>query len=1128
MCGNVVRSWITIGIVAAIILNAAPARSQPGDDGTAAEDAPASESATATGEFGPEIYYLLDENGKLQPAWVDKITFEEFVKRIGRLAEPQEAPPSFLIHSLEGKGQVKGRTADVTFKFLIEHLARSENEFVKIPLHLSEGFLPYSDAVKADGPEEFYLQNTDEGFVAFVRGPLGKKHEITIRFRLPVESIGPETLIEMGLPRALKSRIEISVPGKDISAQLSGKGNVEVTPAGNNSQLVVNGATGSVRLMWRQTPTDTLPERKHLEVEGLQVITIEGANVQMTADLMVRSFAGSLERFRVSLPAGARLVPELNDEYSVVVIEPQSGGESDEQRAQIVEVQLAESSNDAVSVRLTAQRFYDLKKSAEAIDFSGFEVADAIRQSGHIAVRVLGDWQIRWQDDFNARFDIRRVNDLPDELLVENLVAGFTYYTQPYTLRAAIKTPTRLVSVTPYYLIDVSPQEATLLAFLDFNVRGAQITNINVGLSGWSIQPVDIGPPNLVGFTNGELDSDDEIIAIPLTQPLKGEFRLVLRARQEIDADTSEVTFRLPSVQESTVATTTLVMVSADDVALGHQVPSSPPPPLLPFTLPSRQKPPFYAVFDRGETAPTDVTCSLQIKQLEVKADVFSHVGVGRNEIRVRQAFEYEIRHKYVDSLVLITPSEFGEVQNLTFWRGEERLTPIPVSGENVDAEVGKEPSTQRLQLPLGSAIGPVKLAVQFKLPMEESFSDDISKKEIPLVMPLDEQFRAHEVAVSAAEGLIAQPTALSRSATLSDPSVNERAIHYESKSPIRSLEMALSLAGGSSPRSTLIRRAWLQSWLSGASRIDFAAVRFESNGEPVEVSLPADADPLRTEIRVDGVGVPPTRKSENVLEIPVADNDGEHLLELRYELTGGQQSSGKLRFEFPQFVDGIRLGAEPIYWQLVLPNDLHLLAPPRDLSFASKWKWQKLGWQRTPFLDDESLVRWVGHSELEKTNVAMPGEFGTDLTNVYLLRMRSLPREVAIRPVSRTVLTVVAAGGVLAIGLLFIYVPIMRARGVLFSACVIMVAVGLAFPEPTLVVAQLAVVGIILAIVGFALRLALNLPRRRSGILRVTGPRSSVRQRVTEVFQPTAVATGQIGSSISGATAVSEPVPKP
>ena len=65
-----------------------------------------------------------------------------------------------------------------------------------------------------------------------------------------------------------------------------------------------------------------------------------------------------------------------------------------------------------------------------------------------------------------------------------------------------------------------------------------------------------------------------------------------------------------------------------------------------------------------------------------------------------------------------------------------------------------------------------------------------------------------------------------------------------------------------------------------------------------------------------------------------------------------------------------------------------------------------------------------------------------------------------------------------------------------------IMVAVGLAFPEPTLVVAQLAVVGIILAIVGFAVTPAIAITKifyqRRLRIAAASAQR--LRAEVTEI----------------------------
>jgi hypothetical protein len=199
-----------------------------------------------------------------------------------------------------------------------------------------------------------------------------------------------------------------------------------------------------------------------------------------------------------------------------------------------------------------------------------------------------------------------------------------------------------------------------------------------------------------------------------------------------------------------------------------------------------------------------------------------------------------------------------------------------------------------------------------------------------------------------------------------------------------------------------------------------------------------------------------------------------------------------------PFFTAGIQL-QRPLYWQLLLPQEQHLLkGPPGSIPYYS-WRWQRAGWHRVPMVGTAELARWsAAGMPLGGSTAATPEQLTG--TNNYLFRLPELPTQLTLRTIPRTILVVVPAGMVLLAGTLLIYLPALRRAEVFFAIAVLLLALGLLYPEPAAILAQMAILGVVLALLALFLR----------RILRARGPQrfvierssgSSARYQTTELY---------------------------
>jgi hypothetical protein len=122
--------------------------------------------------------------------------------------------------------------------------------------------------------------------------------------------------------------------------------------------------------------------------------------------------------------------------------------------------------------------------------------------------------------------------------------------------------------------------------------------------------------------------------------------------------------------------------------------------------------------------------------------------------------------------------------------------------------------------------------------------------------------------------------------------------------------------------------------------------------------------------------------------------------------------------------------------------------------------------------------------AQLETWSGATGSSAAMQNTNRYLLSSLGPAERLELRTAKRTWIVLCASGAALAIGLLLIYVPALRRSGVLFSGGLVLLAASVIYPEPTLLVAQAATLGLALTLLAGLLKRLLSRSGRRGVVI--------------------------------------------
>ncbi len=1040
----------------------------------------------------PSVYYLKDKDGNLVPvlgfAYED---FKEMVERKARSEQP-EPSPRYSLQGLLIQGSARGDQAELKVELTIRVLA---DNWVRVPLRMDQAVL--RNPPQYQGPGQHFLHFEEgAGYVSWIRGGVNQDHRVTLDILVPLTAAGPETRLRLFLPRAANSELKLSTPAAGVVARVSeGARLLPAAKPGDSSQLHAVGLGGDFELAWRAGADAPAPAPPVLEAVGAVLARVDGQGITFDAKLTVRSYSGPFDHVRVRLPKGAQLVPGNASSYTVTPVA--LGGPTGEDW-KVAEVRFPGKTTGPEEVRLSSRVEYDVG-SAGWSELAGYEVIGADRQWGYLAISAGSDWHVL----LGPNRGVRQVDELPESLNPRNLAAAFEYFMQPCSLAARVVPRTTRIAVEPEYVFLVEAGQVTMQSRLKYTVRTKKIRTLDIDMGEWQLD--EVGPENLVAV-DSVVDNPPGPLSITLKQESIGQIELTLRARRKLPPGAKSLSIELPRLRAPADATilqspSAVVVLPDDNVELTpsdgattglvrqHGAPAMKLPP-------RRQEPLFY----RGEPGKAVFAAEFRVRSRAVRVAAASEVRLDEQKAQVEQKFSYAIAYEPVDRLALDVPRDLAVSDQVEIRLDDgKRLTPVDARPEEPSDPA--QPQRKLVALP-SPRIGPCELVVRYSVELDKLQPQASITSTIPLVMPADGELTGNQAVVVSNEGIRAQARAGPWTASEAETGgARRRGLELSAAGRTAELALAIYLEDQAALGSTVVDRAWIQTWLTSDVREDRAVFRFTSNQKHVEVVVPAGVDPGDVELwlddkRINGQATP---EGHVIVALPAGAASSRRRLEAIYRFPTGRSEPGLLAIELPRL--GRDAWVHRTYWQLVLPPKEHVVMSPAPFTQEYRWGWNGFFWGRQALLDQSALEAWCGARRL------------TDLpeqTNRYLYSGMGTVARCEIRTARRPLIVLAASGLALVAGLLLIYARALRHPLCLATAAVALSWALIVHPELTLLGAQAAGLGIVLAAGAGLLQRGVN--RQRRGAARETS--SSILDRGSTRSVPPIPAPGNLEST--------------
>jgi hypothetical protein len=1020
---------------------------------------PSETSPARVQELKPTVFYLPDKEGKLQAVF--DFNYEDFVElyKLKQQLEQKEQRPRSTLEKLTVSGKAEGNRAELTIH---AQIALHDADWVRVPLRFDQGLLLKPTEYHGRGELIVQYLGGSEGYAAWLRGPTDAPHEIEMQLMVPLATAGAEHKLKLYMPRAAISELKLNVAENSVTAQAS-EGATILPPtatASGGSEITAKGLTGDFELSWRKAGDASASSPMVLEAVGSVLARLDDRGISSEAALTLRSYGAPFDRFTVRLPEGAELTPANNAGYSLAPLEDsQASGEN----RRLVEVRLPKKVLGPVEVHLSCRRQLDAKNPAAWWDLAGFEVLGATRQSGVLAAAASGDWQILW----GASRGVRQIELLPENLRVTGLAAGFEYFAQPFMLQVRLNPRRTRINVEPEYLLFVDRDRARLDAKLTYTIHGAKAHSLKISMPGWQLERVE--PENLVVAEGIETDSSG-ILNIPLVEPASGTIELRIKAQQPLAVGATAVAIGLPQPQE-TASVSALVAVSPadnvelmpnDDANLGLIRQQT----ALPLKLPERrQEPLFY----RSEGKAAVFAADLRIHARRIAVEVTDRVQLGERAAQVEQKLTYTIDFDAADQLLVDVPQSLAEASTLEFERDGK---PLAVRAILPGEATAAKPGLVRMRISLPEAcLGGCTILARYTLPLPAPQAVKPIAQTIPLIVPADGEVTGNKLLLASPSGIKASLLGNVWLTTGKEPVLAGRLStrSFQAEGTVDRMNIEIAKEETSGVNAAVIERAWIQTWLTSAARQDRAVFQLLTNQNELTLKMPPGAVLAQMAAVLDGKRIPLSQSGNDRLSIPLS-TDGElrrYVLEIIYHFDDASPLAGRLKCDFPQIGSGA--WNRRLYWQLILPQNEHVLADPKGFVNEYRWAFQGYCWGRQPSLNQEELETWVG-----TTHRTAP----SDGLNVYLFSTLGAIEGGEVKTAARAWIVLLSSGTALLIGLLLIYLPSLRHPATLLALAFGLLSLGVIYPEPTILLAQTSSIGLVLALItGLFVRL---FPHRR------------------------------------------------
>ncbi|MDR0391547.1 MAG: hypothetical protein LBH59_06550 [Planctomycetaceae bacterium] len=538
--------------------------------------------------------------------------------------------------------------------------------------------------------------------------------------------------------------------------------------------------------------------------------------------------------------------------------------------------------------------------------------------------------------------------------------------------------------------------------------------------------------------------------------------------------------------------------------------------------LPERQRKPM--IYQSDLPNPIFVA-EAEFHRQKLEAEIKTDIKLLDQKEQVHEIISYDVAYEPVDRINLAIPRMLdthgtGEYGGIQAFIGNTFLRLRDAAPTENDNEQDKNDYVKKFIMLPEAIIGKFDLGVKYSIP-PVNVSEDLSESVlVPFVKPLNVTINSHKVNLIAPAGVNAElrdesktqwknigtilpatntknnntqnnstddsklPDAsepqipppkisprLQRTVVLESTSYNTKTQNPNSNDAIATevdperLQLLVSAQDHDIFGTTIVERAWIQTWLSDSARVERAIYVVNSSRDTLTIRVPDRVLPSKITVKKNGTTIPVELAKESQINIPLHESESgqTNVIEIWYQVPGiFRNKIQQVQFSLPQFTGDVLVRRE--YWQLILPYGKFIPFSPSG--WIPEYRYRSNG-----LMTQQKLAFTMPDVGIPKKNI--DEIIVSNNTSQFLFSSLSSLNSASFILVDGSVIVLLSSSVVLFVGLVLIYFPKTRYFVLILVLAVILPMLLFFQPVSGLLFLQAATIGIVLVIIaGYVYRL--------------------------------------------------------
>ena len=474
---------------------------------------------------------------------------------------------------------------------------------------------------------------------------------LNIDFSTRVQSIPGKNFITFRVPSAPLTRMDITIPGKDLDVKIKPMLSKKSTIVGESTKFsAFLSPEGNVNISWLAKSKEAKAAKSLVFAKLFSELHIKESVYTFNTHIDFSVMQAKTDRFRIK-------IPEI---LSLVRVEGKNIRDWEMEADHILTVNLYEKIDGPYILSIMTEKYRDLKE--KTFDLPQFEVVDAKREDGIIAIK--SDPSLRVKVEKRDRVTQLDPEEIRGKTTYDNLVAAFKYFRRPFLVRLAISKIEPKITAHQNILISFSGTMIDYYSQVHFVVKDAGVFEFKF-LVPHGFRVTEVGTGKNVDSFSLSHENGRNILNVVLKNKAYGDYSLPIHL--EADKEDKNLSLSLPKLvsmgveKEDGIIALSLrknLKLSTEDVKSLRPISLE---ELKTLGIQNLDKNNVLAAGYRYSTAGYSCTLNIEKRKTKIVARVERNIYLEETLIKLNDVIRYHILYAPVSQFQVELPASVGK-----------------------------------------------------------------------------------------------------------------------------------------------------------------------------------------------------------------------------------------------------------------------------------------------------------------------------------------------------------------------------------------------------------------------------------------------------------------------------------